>query len=202
MLRDYFEKSMLPENKHSASKVIAQAPLFTLTDQILYFIDTKQNNLRGVVVPHHLRQQIMNEYHSSVMSGHFPGVRLYNTLSKRWSWERMYTDCLNHGKSCPQCAVSRGTGRKTIPPLKLIPVSQIFQIVGVDVMELPKTHSGNRYVVVFQDFLWKWPMVFPVADQKASTLVKLLVEEVVLLMGVPEALLSDQGTNLLSTPIL
>ena len=58
-------------------------------------------------------------------------------------------------------------------------------------MELPKTQRRNKYVVVFQDFLSKWPMVFPVADQKAITLVKLLVEEVVPFMGVPEALLSD-----------
>ena len=71
ILKDYLEKGMLPEDKHLTNKVIAQAPLFTLADQILHFIDTKQNNLRRVVVPHHLRQQIMKEYHSSVMSGHF-----------------------------------------------------------------------------------------------------------------------------------
>ena len=41
-------------------------------------------------------------------------------------------------------------------------------------------------------------MVFPVADQKATTFVKLLVEEAIPFMGVPEALLSDRGTNLLS----
>ena len=202
MLMNYLEKGMLPEDKQLINKVIAQAPMFTLVNQILYFVDAKQNNLKRVVVPPHLRQQLMSEYHSSVMSGHFSGVRLYNTLCKCWYWEGMYTDCLNHGKTCPQCAVARGTTRKTIPPLKPIPVSRIFQIVGVDIMELPKTQSGNRYVVVFQDFLSKWPMVFPVADQKASTLVKLLVEEVIPFMGVPEALLSDQGTNLLSTLML
>jgi len=78
-----------------------------------------------------------------------------------------------------------------VPSLKPLPVSQVFQIVGVDIMELPKTQRGNRYVEIFQDFLSKWPMVFPVADQKAITLVRLLVEEVVPFMGVPEALLSD-----------
>ena len=114
----------------------------------------------------------------------------------------MYTNCLNHGKSCPQCAVSRGTGRKTIPLLKPIPISQIFQIAGVDIIKLPKIRSRNRCVVVFQDFLSKWPMVYPVADQKASTLVKLLVEEAVPFMGIPEALLSDRRTNLLSTLML
>ena len=65
-------------------------------------------------------------------------------------------------------------------------------------MELPKTSKGNRYVVVFQDFLSKWPFVFATKDQKATTLAKLLVEEVVPVIGVPEALLSDRGTNLLS----
>ena len=91
----------------------------------------------------------------------------------------MYTDCIAHCKVYPQCAVTQGTGRKVVPPLKPIPVSCVFQIVGVDIMELPKTSNGNRYVVVFQDFLSKWPMVFPVADQKAVTLAKLLVQEVV-----------------------
>ena len=110
----------------------------------------------------------------------------------------MYTDCLNYAKSCPQFAVAKGTGTRILPSLKPIPV---FQIVGVDIMELPKAQKGNKYVV-FQDFLSKWPMVFPVADQKAITLVKLLVEEVVPFMGVPKALLFGRGTNLQSTLML
>lgn len=57
-------------------------------------------------------------------------------------------------------------------------------------------------MVAFQDFLTKWPLVFPVPDQKAVQLVKLLTEEVVPLFGVPEALLSDRGTNLMSTLML
>ena len=40
--------------------------------------------------------------------------------------------------------------------------------------------------------------MFPAPDQKSSRIVRLLVEEVVPLFGVPEALLSDRGTNLLS----
>ena len=65
-------------------------------------------------------------------------------------------------------------------------------------MELPRTTQGNRYVVVFQDFLSKFPLVFPAPDQKSLRIAKLLVEEVVPLFGVPEALLSNRRTNLLS----
>lgn len=41
-------------------------------------------------------------------------------------------------------------------------------------------------------------MVFPTRDQKAARLVKLLTEDVIPFCGVPEALLSDRGANLLS----
>ena len=91
-----------------------------------------------------------------------------------------------------------GTGKTLRPPLHPIPVDRLFQIVGVDIMELPKTSRGNNYVVVFQDFLSKFPLVFPVPDQKTERLARLLVEQVVPLFGVPEALLSDRGANLLS----
>ena len=39
-------------------------------------------------------------------------------------------------------------------------------------------------------------------DQKAIRLVKLLTKEVISLFGVPEAVLSDRGTNLMSTLML
>ena len=65
-------------------------------------------------------------------------------------------------------------------------------------MDLPCSEQGNKHVVVFQDMFTKWPLVFPVPDQKAERIAKLLCQEVVPLFGVPEALLIDRGANLLS----
>ena len=65
-------------------------------------------------------------------------------------------------------------------------------------MELPKTDKGNRYVLVFQDFITKWPLAFPMPDQKSLHIAELLVNEMMPLFGVPESLLSDRGANLLS----
>lgn len=53
-------------------------------------------------------------------------------------------------------------------------------------------------MVVTQDLFTKWPFVFAVPDQKAARIARLLAEEVIPWFGVPEALLSDIGTNLLS----
>ena len=110
----------------------------------------------------------------------------------------MHKDCVEYYRSCVECAIVKGTGRVHKPPLHPIPVQRPFQIIGVDVMELPVTQQGNRYVIVFRDFLTKWPLVYPAPDQKSIRIAKLLAEEVVPMFGVPESLLSDRGTNLLS----
>ena len=65
-------------------------------------------------------------------------------------------------------------------------------------MELLITAQENQHVIVFQDLFTKWPLIFPTPDQKAERIAQLLVEEIVPIFGVPEAILSDRGTNLLS----
>ena len=82
--------------------------------------------------------------------------------------------------------------------MKSIPVDHPFQTVDVDIMELPLTTNRNKYAIVFQDLFIKWPMVYAAPDQKATKLAKILVNEIVPMFGVPKALLSDRGTNLLS----
>ena len=193
----YLSDGQLPKCEGKAKKIV-QASLFTLVDEILYYLDPKRDNHKRCVVPCHLRSKIMEENHSGPMSGHFSGEHLYKMLSRHWWWQNMYSDVVSHCSSCPQCAIVHSSGRVNKPPLCPIPVQRMFQIVGVDVMDLPKTEAGNRHVVVFQDFLSKWPLVFAVSDQKALTIAQLLVEEVIPTFGVPEALLSDRGTNLLS----
>jgi len=71
-------------------------------------------------------------------------------------------------------------------------------VVGAGIVELPLTTKGNRYLIVFQDLITKWHMGYPAPDQKAERIVRLLVEEIVPLYGVLEALLSDRDTNLFS----
>ena len=65
--------------------------------------------------------------------------------------------------------------------------------MGVDVLQLPVSARGNKYAIVFMDYLTKWPEVFPAKDQSAYTITKTLVEKVIPRHGVPAQLLSDRG---------
>ncbi len=197
-MRLFLVKTELPLDDRQARRITLQSSLFSLVDDTLYYLDPKQEHRKRVVVPRQLRRRILKENHSPVMGGHLSGKRMYTALVRHWWWDGMYADTLRFARNCPECAIVTGGGRPHCPPLHPIPVSRPFQIVGVDIMELPMTCEGNKYVLVFQDFLSKWPMAYAMPDQKADRIAKLLVREVIPFCGVPEALLSDRGTNLLS----
>ena len=51
--------------------------------------------------------------------------------------------------------------------------------------------SSSFYI----DYLTKWVEAFPIKDQKAETVARVLVDEVIYHHGAPERLLSDRGSN-------
>ena len=171
---------------------LLQGNTFTIIDDILYYVDVKNGNRKRAVVPKQLQNRILAENHSGLMAEHFAVQKIYGALCHSWWWEGMYV--YQYCRNCLQCAISGGGKRKQKPPLHPIPVQRAFQIVGVDVLGLPKIECGNQYAIVFQDFLTKWPMVFAALDQKPYRIARLLAEETVPIFGVPECLLSDRGT--------
>ena len=190
----YLEKEELPEDIKEARQVMLMSQDLVMIDEVLHFVE-KGGKRKRVAVPEQLRNTVLQEY---LYSGHFSCSKVYGAVSCCWWWPGIYKDVVEHCKNCPDCAVVSGFGHRQVPPLQPIPVQRPFQIFGVDIMELPVTKSGNRYVIIFQDFLTKLPLVFPAPDQKAIRIARLVAEEVLPLFGVPECLLSDRGTNLLA----
>ena len=114
----------------------------------------------------------------------------------------MFSDVVKWCCSCLICAAYQGFGRRKPPPLKIISVGSPFECVCVDILEMPRTLRGNRYVIVFAEYFTKWADAYAVEDQTSETIARLLVDNVVCRHGVPVKLLSDQGSNLLSTLIM
>ena len=68
----------------------------------------------------------------------------------------------------------------------------------MDVVQLPISHKGNKYAIVFVDYLTKWPEVFLARDKSSLTIAKVsltiakvLVERIIPTHEVPSRLLSD-----------
>ena len=173
--------------------------LYTLLEGVLYRVEA-DNTLR-VIPPTSDRHKPFLEVHQGVFSGHLREAKIHSQLSRHYWWPGMRKDISHWCRACLTCA-SRNIGSPVRPPLTPIPVGGPFDRVGVDVLQLPKTKRGNKYAVVFMDYLTKWPEVFATADQTAPTIARLLVEELISRHGVPNQLLSDRGPSFLSKLLL
>ena len=169
-----------------------------MVDGVLYHENPDVPGVWRIAVPRALREILLKESHSGKFAGHFAERKLYATLRTKYWWDNMRSDVRKHCRSCLTCASRKGPGRAPSPKLQPIPVGGPFHRVGVDVLQLPLSHEGNQYAVVFMDYLTKWPEVFAVPNQKAETIARLFVEHMIVRHGVPEHLLSDRGANFLS----
>ena len=107
----------------------------------------------------------------------------------------MYSDVYHFFRGCLTCASYRDTGRKVKAPLHPIPVNGAFERVEVDILEMLLTTSGNKYIVVFVDYLTRWVEAYPTADQTTETIVQLLIDNIVCRHGLTVELLSDRGLS-------
>ena len=105
----------------------------------------------------------------------------------------MYKKCA----SCIPCASVKGQGKKGKPPLVSIPVGGAFDCIGMDIVELDKTKDGNRYALVFQDYLSKWLEVYALPDHKAETVAGCLLD-LIWQHGVPNGIIHDRAAEFLS----
>uniref|UniRef100_A0A8C6M8I5 Integrase catalytic domain-containing protein n=1 Tax=Nothobranchius furzeri TaxID=105023 RepID=A0A8C6M8I5_NOTFU len=81
-------------------------------------------------------------------------------------------------------------------PLEQSLTSRPFERIAVDILgPLPETGLRNKYIMVVGDYFSKWTEAFPLPNQEAKTIARVLTEEWVCRFGVPRSLHSDQGRN-------
>jgi IS30 family transposase len=75
----------------------------------------------------------------------------------------------------------------------------VWEKCALDIVgPLSQTAVGNRYVLTFQDELSKYTLAIPIEHQDAVTVAKAFVQEVILKFGIPQTILTDQGSNFMN----
>ena len=189
----YLERHTLPDDDCVAKRIVIESSRMEIIDGVLYREDASNSGRWCIVVLKPLRQELLTENHSTIYVGHLLKRKVYDHLCRMYWWSGMRADVHQFCRGCLSCASRKGPGHGIRPFLQPIPVRGLFHRVGVDVLKLPLTSSGNQYLVVFLDYLTKWVEAYPIPDQQAETIACLLVENIICRHGVPEELLSDRG---------
>lgn len=153
-----------------------------------------------VVLPKSLVPKVLEQLHNSVTAGHLGIQKMQAKVKDRFYWPGWFEEVRRWCRECRECGSRKSVGSQPRAPLQLIPASRPFERVALDILgPLPETTSRNKYVLVIGDYFSKWTEAFPIPNQEAKTVAKVLVEGWVCRLGAPRTVHTDQGRNFEST---
>ena len=197
------EGGQRPSYNEVKGKVMAVRCLQQLWDRLevhdgtlwrLYDDSAGKKKWLQLVLPHCLRDDVLQELHSGVVIGHLGEEKMLRQLKERFYWPGMYEDVKNWCQTCPTCVTKKSPVPKGRAPMQTVQAGYPMQVIAVDITgPFPESEAGNTYVLVVGDYFTKWMEAFPIPDQEATTVAAKLVDEVYCRFSPPEQLHSDQG---------
>ena len=143
------------------------------------------------VLPQAMIRQAIEDAHA----GHLKTKKTLDKLRTTYFFKHMYATCHRYIQGCPTCQ-EKDRGPKYQAPLGIMPEPLgAWHTVAVDVLgPLPQTRTGKKYIIVITDHLTKYVLAIATRDQTAETTATVLMEKF-LEYGLPERLISDNGSN-------
>lgn len=150
-----------------------------------------------IVVPTPFRTHILSLAHDIPWSGHLGVTKTYNRVLQNFFWPGLKKDVVHHCRTCHTCQMA-GKPNQVIPqaPLCTIPVmGEPFERVIVDcVGPLPKTRSGNQYLLTIMCAATRYPEAIPLRKITSKVVVSAL-NRFFSVFGLPKVIKTEQGTN-------
>ena len=152
------------------------------------------DNAVQIYVPKTLRPRLLLLAHYPRLAGHPGGTRMFQTLRRTFYWPSMAMDVFNTVRQCSSCAKERLSLRRHSRFLKLFPAERPLEYVAIDILgPLPRTQSGNKYLLVITDRYSKYVRTVPLRNITAWNIAKALCDHWAFVFGPPKYLLSDNG---------
>ena len=142
------------------------------------------------------KQEIIRNIHSIEEGGGHLGInKTMKKLTARYFWDTMTVDTRNFIRSCHKCQqVNFSFINKGKQELHNIPVpSQVFSQIGIDIMHMPESPDGHKYVITAIDYLTKYVEMRALKTKTAIEVANFIYEELICRYGCSDIHITDQG---------
>ena len=154
-----------------------------------------------LVVPVDRRGSLLQRFHGGMIGAHLGTARTLALAEQGFYWPGMRADVSRICNECDCAMLKRRRGWRE--PLHQYIVGVPMERLAMDVAgPYPVTSAGNQYCLMVGCYFSKWLECFPIPDQKATTVARKLLFEIVARYGAFRELHSDQGTNFGSKVVL
>jgi hypothetical protein len=151
-----------------------------------------QDGVHKILVPPAFRERVLTFIHQV---GHYGRKRTYNLLKATYSWPNMHSDVSKFVLCCETCQINK----KSRIPKRVwhrYPLSSRFKTVHIDLVgPLQKSRKGNLYMLTMIDRYSRWIEAVPLATIRAIDCAEKFYKVWVTRYGVPDRVISDQGSQ-------
>jgi transposase InsO family protein len=152
---------------------------------------------RCVILPSKHIAHVLAVAHGAPVCGHLGRLKTLSRVRDYFWFPRCYSETRQFCRNCTVCAKRKATNQSTTVPL--VPLRHEdapFALVAMDVVGPinPASSHGHRWILTFHDAFSKLLVAYPLRSTKAPTIVAHL-HRYVTDFEVPDALLTDRGTN-------
>ena len=150
-----------------------------------------------LVIPKELRRQVMSVNHESAFSGHLGAKKTEVRILPNFFWPGLRQDVIRFCRSCDVCQRTVKWGSVKKVPLGSMPlIDTPFKRVAVDIVGpiAPPSEAGHRYILTLVDYATRYPEAVPLKKITTEAVAEALLD----IYGIPEEVLTDQGTQFMS----
>ena len=157
---------------------------------------SKRKTRSQIVVPDSMKDTVLQTFHDAKTAGHMGVRRTLACTKQRFYWPSQRDSVKSWCEKCDVCARRRSPPKKRKAPLPKYRMGMPMETIALDISgPWPMSQNGNKYILVAVDLFTKWCEAYPIPNQDAKTVAKVLVEQFISRHGTPHIIHSDQGRN-------
>ena len=184
----------LPKDPKLLSIVQRAMPYCFISAGILQYRFSPRTNL--IVAPVALHELILQLCHDNPLSGHFGTRKTIDRVVSKYWWPRIVPDTELYCKKCHTCAKVNPPAHNRPTPLLPLPSTTFpFERVHIDLLQMPLTEKGNKYLLVMVDAFSRWSELVPLPNKEACTVAQAIAQHWICRHGAPLCFLSDLGSE-------
>jgi len=148
------------------------------------------------VAPKVLHAEIIREAHAGFTGGHLGRRRTMEQVCRQAYWVGWSADVRRGVQGCTECARYKRGQAPRQGLLQCLQTGEPWERIGVDITgPHPRSKDGYIYILTFVDYFTKFADAFPLRNQEAATVAKVLIDHVFAYFGTPLQILTDRGRN-------